>query len=375
MESAADRPQRILYACRTLGVPDHDRCNGLTVPARTVLCLVWPRNRDYIWDAPNAARFVAREMSPDGESALGWTRAAWRFWAEALRFRPQVALIYGYQDPVLLALAFLLRARGVVVLSMNDSKFDDYGRRVMREALKALFLVPYQGILAATPRAADYARFLGKRRVELYACAIDTARVAAGARRAFGEAAFAERYFLVVARFVAKKNHGRLLDLYEAYLARAARPRRLKLVGYGELEGEIVARIAGSELLARHVSVEGYRSARAMPEVLGGALALLLPSVEEQFGIVVTEALSCGIPVILSPACGATVLVEDFVNGFVIDPGNTDGWVEALEHMGCEPEWRRMSGRCPAAARRADTQVFVGALERLASAVRSRRKA
>ena len=84
-----------------------------------------------------------------------------------------------------MALAFLLRARGTVVLSMNNSKFDDYGRRVVREALKALFLVPYQGILAATPRAADYVRFLGKRRVELYACAIDTGRVAAGSRRAF----------------------------------------------------------------------------------------------------------------------------------------------------------------------------------------------
>ena len=127
---------------------------------------------------------------------MSWLRAAWRFWREALRFRPDVALIYGYQDPVLLVLAFLLRARGTVVLSMNDSKFDDYGRRVLREALKALFLVPYQGILAATPRAADYVRFLGKRRVELYACAIDTGRVAAGSRRAFREAAFEERYFL-----------------------------------------------------------------------------------------------------------------------------------------------------------------------------------
>jgi glycosyltransferase involved in cell wall biosynthesis len=361
-------PQRILYACRTLGVPDHDRCNGLAAAGRRVLCLVWPRNTDYIWDAPDAARFEAAQVGPAG--AFGWAAAAWRFWRAGLRFRPEVALVYGYQDPVLLVLAFLLRARGTVVLSMNDSKFDDYGRRVVREALKAMFLVPYQGILAATPRAADYVRFLGKRRVELYGCAIDTGRVAAGARRAFGETTFGERYFLIVARFVAKKNHLALLDLYEGYLARAARPRRLKLVGYGELEGEIAARIARSELLARFVSVEGYRPAREMPAVMGGALALLLPSVEEQFGIVVTEALACGIPVVLSPACGATVLVEDFVNGFVIEPGNREGWIEALERMASEPEWRRMSARCPAAARGADVGVFVGALGRLESAVR-----
>ena len=364
-------PQRILYACRTLGVPDHDRCNGLAGSGRRVLCLVWPRNTDYVWDAPDPARFEALEIGP---RRGGWAGAAWRFWAAALRFRPEVALVYGYQDPVLLALAFLLRARGTVVVSMNDSKFDDYGRRVAREALKALFLVPYQGILAATPRAADYARFLGKRRVELYACAIDTGRVAAGARRAYAEAAFAERYFLVVARFVPKKNHLALLDLYETYLARAERPRRLKLVGYGALEREIAARIARSERLARFVTIEGYRPAGEMPAVMAGALALLLPSVEEQFGIVVTEALAAGIPVVLSPACGATMLVRDFVNGFVVDPDNAEGWVEALERMGSEPEWRRMSGRCREAARGADVEIFLGALERLRAAVRPGRR-
>ena len=365
MELSPDRPQRVLYACRTLGVPDHDRCNALAATGQSVVCLVWPRNTDYIWDAPSPARFEAVEVDPGRGDAVSWLRATGRFWCEALRFRPDVALIYGYQDPVLLVLAFLLRSRGTLVLSMNDSKFDDYGRRVLREALKALFLIPYQGILAATPRAAEYARFLGKRRVELYACAIDTCRVAAGSRRAFREAAFKERYFLMVARFVAKKNHLALLDLYETYVARAASPRALKLVGYGELEGDVAARIAGSALLSRYVSVEGYRRAGEMPGVLGGALALLLPSVEEQFGIVVTEALSCGIPVILTPACGATVLVRDFVNGFVIDAANAEGWIEALERMSSEPDWVRMSERCRAASRGADTDVFVRAIERL----------
>ncbi|HET9068717.1 MAG TPA: glycosyltransferase [Amaricoccus sp.] len=364
-------PERILYACRTLGVPDHDRCNALA-RERQVLCLVWPRNTDYVWDAPGPARFEALEAAPARPGVLGWAGAAWRFWRAALRFRPRVALVYGYQDPVLLVLAVMLRARGSIVLSMNDSKFDDYGRRVLREALKALFLVPYQGILAATPRAADYVRFLGRGRVELYACAIDTGRVAAAARQAFAATPFAERDFLVVARFVAKKNHMALLDLYEAYLARAPSPRRLRLVGYGELEAAVAARVAGSDALQRFVRIEGYRPAAEMPAVMAGALALLLPSIEEQFGIVVTEALACGIPVILSPACGATLLVEDFVTGFVVDPANAEGWIEALERMGDEAAWRRMSARCPAAARRADTRVFVAALGRLAAAVEGR---
>ena len=71
-DTSALSPQRILYACRTLGVPDHDRCNGLAAPERRVLCLVWPRNRDYIWDAPNAVSSV-RPPAHASSGRRGWS--------------------------------------------------------------------------------------------------------------------------------------------------------------------------------------------------------------------------------------------------------------------------------------------------------------
>uniref|UniRef100_UPI001F086A06 glycosyltransferase n=1 Tax=Helicobacter suis TaxID=104628 RepID=UPI001F086A06 len=47
---------------------------------------------------------------------------------------------------------------------------------------------------------------------------------------------------------------------------------------------------------------------------------LILPSLKEPWGLVVEEALSAGLPVLVSLACGAQVLVQEGVNGFLFCP-------------------------------------------------------
>lgn len=50
-----------------------------------------------------------------------------------------------------------------------------------------------------------------------------------------------------------------------------------------------------------------------------GIDCLLVPSKEETFGMVVTEAMSFGVPVIISSRCGAKDFVKEEQNGFVFD--------------------------------------------------------
>ena len=45
----------------------------------------------------------------------------------------------------------------------------------------------------------------------------------------------------------------------------------------------------------------------------------LLPSRQEGFGLVVTEAMECGLPVISFKTKGPSEIIEDGVNGFLID--------------------------------------------------------
>jgi glycosyltransferase involved in cell wall biosynthesis len=60
---------------------------------------------------------------------------------------------------------------------------------------------------------------------------------------------------------------------------------------------------------------------------------LLLPSLGEGFGLVVTEALACGLPVIVTPNVGASDLVHDGREGFVVPAGSADLIAERLHTL------------------------------------------
>lgn len=283
-----------------------------------------------------------------------------------MRFRPNVILVYGYHNPAFFFCAAVCALFGVTMLTMNDSRFSDYRRRATRDALKQVMLWPYRGCLAASQAAADYTRFLGVDRTAIYYCAIDTARVERVSRPAFEAARFAGRPFLIVSRFVEKKNLFRMLDAYADYVRQSKRPRALKLIGYGPLEQTLRSYVADNVLLADHVEVVGFVSVSRVPQYIGGALCLILPSLSDQFGIVVTEALASGVPAIVSSNCGAADLVRSWRNGFVYEAERTDVLTRALLEMdGPEDRWRAMSDDARASAKQADVSRFLEALRSL----------
>jgi glycosyltransferase involved in cell wall biosynthesis len=53
-------------------------------------------------------------------------------------------------------------------------------------------------------------------------------------------------------------------------------------------------------------------------DVMTQSDVLVLPSLSEAFGLVVTEALACGLPVIVTPNVGASDLIRDGQEGFVV---------------------------------------------------------
>jgi glycosyltransferase involved in cell wall biosynthesis len=64
---------------------------------------------------------------------------------------------------------------------------------------------------------------------------------------------------------------------------------------------------------------------------------LVLPSLLDGFGMVVSEALAHGLPVITTRNTGAADLIEPGINGWVIDAGNVEALAERLEHCIARP--------------------------------------
>ena len=70
----------------------------------------------------------------------------------------------------------------------------------------------------------------------------------------------------------------------------------------------------------------------------------LNPSVTEAFGNVTLEAMACGLPVVAAAATGATNLVRDGETGMLVEPGDVEGFAEALETYARKPDLRRQHG-------------------------------
>jgi starch synthase len=73
-------------------------------------------------------------------------------------------------------------------------------------------------------------------------------------------------------------------------------------------------------------------------EVMMRSNVLVLPSLSEAFGLVVTEALSCGLPVIITPNVGAGDLISDGHEGFVVPICSSEAIAERLNRIASDRE-------------------------------------
>lgn len=340
-----------------------DRCEAVAkaMPERPIVGLeVLIKSSEYDWNSENGETFkkftIYKSNAPSSWSPF-------RIISAALKLRPHAMFFCHYQRTSILISALVLRAFGVKIFTMNDSKFDDYSRDVWRELGKSFFFTPYQGALVASQRSADYLNFLGMSRdkIAFGYDAISTARIRTmgGTSPAPGGVDFHERHFTIVARLLPKKNIAAALRAF-ALLVRNGSKRKLVICGSGPLEAELKRQ--ASELgVSDNVDFKGFLQTADICKTLAASLALILPSTEEQFGQVIPEALSLGVPVLVSDNCGARDhLVRTGVNGFIFEPFNVDGLAFLMDQLSSnEATWKHMSAAASRMSDLGDVRHFV----------------
>jgi len=274
-----------------------------------------------------------------------------------------------YEYPEIFFTALILRVLRRNVFVMNDSKFDDKPRILWREFGKSIAYLPYKGALVSAERAKDYMVFLRFRagRVQTGYDTLSIQRIrSAAAGLSDTPESFAGRHFTAIARLVEKKNLSTLLQAYARYARLVDEPRPLHICGNGHLEAALKAQ-ALSLGIHQNVLFRGFLQSDEVAATLRTTLALMLPSIEEQFGLVVIEAQAMGIPVIYSPACGARdELLRTAVNGFMVEPDNPIGIAYYMEMISTdEGLWKRLSAAALGTADAGNVERFVTAVERL----------
>jgi glycosyltransferase involved in cell wall biosynthesis len=150
-------------------------------------------------------------------------------------------------------------------------------------------------------------------------------------------------YILFVGTLEARKNVGTLLDAYERLLHRIADPPRLVLAGGTTPDArEWAARLA-REPLKSHVDHRGYVDHEDRERLYGGARALVLPSLDEGFGLPALEAMSAGVPVVASNRGSLPEVIGS--GGTLLDAADVGGFADALERLAIDERWAADQGR------------------------------
>jgi glycosyltransferase involved in cell wall biosynthesis len=238
----------------------------------------------------------------------------------------QIALCGYHRLENLAALAWAKATHRPAIL-MIESKQDDAPRRFLQESLKKILVQQFDSYLVGGTAHRQYLRTLGApddRIFEGYdvvdnhefAEAATIARQSPALRQELGLPA---RYFMAACRFVPKKNLPMLLEAYRCYRERSDTDWALVLCGAGPLETEL--RFAAKDI--PDVYFAGFHKGKDLGLYYGLASCFVHASIQEQWGLVVNEAMASGLPVLVSKVCGCVPnLVQHGVNGFVFDPQN-----------------------------------------------------
>ncbi|MTJ06727.1 glycosyltransferase family 4 protein [Anabaena sp. UHCC 0204] len=124
-----------------------------------------------------------------------------------------------------------------------------------------------------------------------------------------------------------------VIYLVNAFLQANIPNSELLIVGGTTTRG---LKIFMEKTLSQHINIkQEFRdfSQDDPTEIFGKSSVLVLPSVEDGFGLVALEAMASGLPVIVTSQCGAADVVNNGVNGFIVPPRNIEAIADKLTFL------------------------------------------
>jgi glycosyltransferase involved in cell wall biosynthesis len=309
-----------------------------------------------VWSGSIEVYYITTDLSQPWELRLesghakvlprGFFAGKLALWLALTRDRKHTILhLAGWGHSVLLGALLMARWLRIPVAVESDTA-EGRSNRAWRRGLKKLLYPPLfrlsSRFLPAGSRQARYLRCFGVQQermtvaqmtVDVCAirrfCAKDREAVRSAARARWGMSAD-ERVVLYVGRLEVYKGLRELLSAFARAVAEV-NDLRLAIAGDGSLRPRVEAIAANADC---RITYLGRLSGDDVLRAYLAADLLVLPSLFEPWGLVVNEAMACGLPVIVSDRVGcADDLVRHGQTGFVVGAGREIQLTDAIRQL------------------------------------------
>jgi glycosyltransferase involved in cell wall biosynthesis len=147
---------------------------------------------------------------------------------------------------------------------------------------------------------------------------------------------------VMISRILRSKG---VLDFAAAGRAASDANRRVRFLLVGQHDAESLDRLSPDELQRMRESVTWLGRRDDVKEILGAADIFVLPSFyREGIPRVLLEAASMRLPLVAADVPGSRDVVEDGVNGFLVEPRDPNAITDAVLRLADTPELRRRFG-------------------------------
>jgi glycosyltransferase involved in cell wall biosynthesis len=251
-----------------------------------------------------------------------------------LKYNPDVVNVTGYSASIsTLPVIFLAKILGKKIIMSNESTDSDKRKGGLKESIKRWAVKACSGYVVFGKSSEDYLVKLGAKRDRVLvknAAVVDNKTIESVYHTALQQSLFpeikTEKNFIFVGRISKEKNVSMLVRAFQSI--KEKQPNwGLIIVGNGQDDTNVNLQIQeNSENIYKYNSV-GWKE---IPKFFSKSDCLVLPSSSEPWGLVVNEAMICGLAVIVTEACGCA---DDLVNGngYVVKTNSENDLQSALE--------------------------------------------
>ncbi|MFN3382428.1 MAG: glycosyltransferase family 4 protein, partial [Runella zeae] len=216
-------------------------------------------------------------------------------------YRPDVLNLTGWYDPAQLVLLFYAKLMGIKVIISNESNVRDHTRQGLKEQVKKRLLKMAHGFFCFGSSSAQYLQLLGVKPSQIFtqkAAIVDNDTILKQYETTIPtreerkkEKNWARYNFIFVGRLIPPKNLPFLLEAF-AKISAETPDWGLVLLGEGQQKADLQQMSQSIKNIRFEKGVAWYEVA----QYLALADVLVLPSHSEPWGLVVNEAMICGLP-------------------------------------------------------------------------------